>query len=373
MLNKSLVLRVLGGWTLLFVVGGCASAPTKESDVFENITQLTSGYTAAGEAYFSPDMRWIVYQATPAGEGGYQMYVARLLRFEGVVTGIGQPIRVSPQGSINTCGYFSPDGVSLIFASTAGKPVEEKQPGGYQRDSGRYRWAFHKGMDVFRADAWQGAIAAAEFSAGIDLAQHRITDNDAYDAECAYSPNGRHIVFTSTRDADPAKPVKESRDADLYVMRADGSNVVRLTTADGYDGGAFFSPDGRSLVYRSDRKNDNLLQLFVADVARDAAGNVTGLVNEKQITSDPAVHFGPFWHPDGQHLVYAASTENHSNYEVFQIRRDGTKKLRLTFTAGADLLPAFSPDGRYMMWTSKRSADRTSQIWIAKYKKPAAG
>jgi Tol biopolymer transport system component len=355
------------------VSGGCVQPPTSEKDVFDDITQLTSGFKAAGEAYFSNDMQWIIFQATPPNEEHYQMYIARLLRDGDRVTGIGQAIRVSPPDSRNTCGFFSPDGVSVIFASTAGKEDKTEMPSGYQRGGGEYRWPFPRGMEIFRADAWQGAIAATEFSRGINLAKNPLTDNDTYDAECVYSPDGNWILFTSTRDGDPTRAKKTSRDADLYVMRADGTQVTRLTKADGYDGGAFFSPDMQKIVFRADRMNNNLLQIFVADVLYDSAGNITGLAREQQLTRDAAVHFGPYWHPDNLHIVYAANINERHEYELLMMRVDGTRKVRLTFTPGPDLLPVFSPDGKYLMWTSKRSSDGTSQIYIAKFKMPKAG
>ena len=61
-----------------------------------------------------------------------------------------------------------------------------------------------------------------------------------YNAEATVSRDG-WIVFTSTRDGD----------LDLYKMRLDGSGLTRLTSTLGYDGGAFFSPDGRRLVWRA--------------------------------------------------------------------------------------------------------------------------
>src|SRR2546423_15609604 len=111
-------------------------------------------------------------------------------------------------------------------------------------------------MEIFRADGWQGAVSMAEAGAIVDLAKHPLTNNSAYDAECAYSPEGKWIVFTSNR----------SQDLDLYVMRNDGSHVVQLTKTPGYDGGPFFSPDGKRIVYRSDRANNNLLQIYTSDL-----------------------------------------------------------------------------------------------------------
>ncbi len=361
--------------TLLVLIAsltGCVQAPKSEKDVFDDVVQLTSGFKRAGEAYFSPDMHWIIFQATPSSESQYAMYIARLLRDGERVTGLGPPIRVTQPGTSNTCGYFSPDGISVIFASTTGKQDANEPTGGYQREGRDYRWSFPAGMEIFRADGWQAAIAATEFSKGIDLAQHPITANDAYDAECAFSPDGKSIVFASNRDADPTMPAKSSRDLDLYAMRADGTVPVRLTTTDGYDGGPFFSPDGRRLIYRSDRNNNSLLQVFVADVVHDPAGYITGLVNEHPLTNDGHVNWGPYWHPNGRHVIYASSALGHSNYELFLMRDDGKHKLRITFAPGADILPVFSPDGKYLMWTSQRTTDKTSQLFIARFKMPAA-
>src|SRR4051794_10917498 len=160
---------------------GCAQpefneAPNlSESDSLSDIIQLTSGFDKAGEAYFSPDMRWIIFQAVPHGEQQYQMYVAPLMyNVEGRspppgsvlratplpglkipqatdIARLGEPIRISPTNSRNTCGFFSPDGYSLIFASTAGKEDSSEPSSGYQRQGGSYRWSYPKGMEIFRA------------------------------------------------------------------------------------------------------------------------------------------------------------------------------------------------------------------------------
>jgi TolB protein len=356
--------------TAVALGGGCAThprsaqSPTGEVNL-SSATQLTDGFGRAGEAYFSPDMKWIVFQATPNGETSYQMYVAPLVN----ETRIGKPVRVSPSPSKNTCGFFSPDGNSLIFASTAGREpttAPTSQPGipaaaGYQRSSGTSRWDFPKEMEIFRADGWEGAVGAADPAKGTNLARHPLTKNDAYDAECAYSPDGEWIIFSSLRTGD----------AELFAMRADGSDVVRLTHAKGYDGGPFFSPDGKRVVYRSDRQGNDLLQVFVADVVRDRSGKIVGLARERRLTKDNNVNWGPYWHPDGRHIVYATSAHGHQNYELYLMRRDGSRKTRITFTDGFDGLPVFSPDGRWLMWSSKRTADRTTQVFIARFSLPA--
>jgi Tol biopolymer transport system component len=358
-----------------------AEAAGGESEpALSDIVQLTSGFPRAGEAYFSHDAKWIIFQAAPQGEQHYQMYVARLRWQGGGIVGLDQPVRISPPNSRNTCGYFSPDGKSLIFASTAGKEDPNEPAAGYQRQGGSYRWDFPNGMEIFRADDWRPKVEQAlstfhtkmeEFAQktggtphdsyiSMDLAKNPITQNDAYDAEGAYSPNGKWIVFGSRRGGD----------SELYVMRPDGTDVVQLTNAKGYDGGPFFSPDGKRIVYRSDRKGNDLLQIFTADLTFAPDGQITGSANERQLTDDPNVNWGPYWYPDGRHLIYATSAHGHQNYELYWMRDDGSGKTRVTHKDGFDGLPVFSPDGKWLMWSSKRTTDNTTQIFAARFTPP---
>lgn len=367
--------RLAPALALLVALAGCSPAARdagaelridSRETALSGVVQLTHDFDRAGEAYFSPDMQWIIFQATRSGETQYAMYVARLSRTGGEITGAEAPTRISPPNTRNTCGYFSPDGQSLIFASTAGKekPEDAEAPAaGYQRQGGNYRWDFPETMEIFRANNWQERVAAVKASFPnrlMNLATNAITDNNAYDAEGASSPDGKWIVFCSRRDGD----------SELYVMKPDGSGAVRLTNQPGYDGGPFFSPDGKRLVYRSDRKGNDLLQIFLSDLTFDDAGNITGIANERQLTDDGNVNWGPYFYPDGRHVIYATSAHGHANYELYALRDDGSHNTRVTFRAGFDGLPVFSPDGKYLMWSSKRSPDNTTQIFIARFTPP---
>ena len=340
--------------------GTTGSEEARPEPALSDVVQLTSGFSRAGEAYFSADSKWIIFQATPQGEQHYQMYVARLKWEADRITSLEKPVRISPPNSRNTCGLFSPDGRSLIFASTAGKEKPDAPAAGYQRQGGSYRWDFPGGMEIFRADDWQKAVEGSKSEAGVDLAGQPITRNEAYDAEGAYSPDGKWIVFGSRRDGD----------SELYVMRPDGSDMARLTTATGYDGGPFFSPDGKRLVYRSDRKGNDLLQIFTADLVFSGDGRITGTANERQLTDDANVNWGPFWHPGGRHIIYATSAHGHQNYELYWMRDDGSGKTRVTFRQGFDGLPAFSSDGKWLMWSGKRTKDNTTQVFVARFTPP---
>ena len=352
----------------------------EEAGILKNQTQLTfaEDWSRAGEAYFSPDGKWIIFQAVPTTEpdsdAPYQMYVAPLVRDEnGSVTGLGETIQVSPDGSANTCGYFHPQiPHKVIFGSTiiTPQPATDK----YSRGKSRYKWVFPDEMEVVTRsipEIWDanhvGADPRPERSWAIDGAQPvTIWEEPGYDAECSYSPDGRFIVYTHV---DPA-----TSNADLYIYDVQTQERWPIVQAPGYDGGPFFSPDGKRLCYRSDRHDNDLLQLFVADLTFDAEGRPVGVFMEHEITANSDVNWAPYFHPSGEFLVFASSAHGHYNYEVLAIETppvgdavapDALATKRITHAMGFDGLPVFSADGSLMMWTSQRSEDKTSQIWIA--------
>jgi len=148
----------------------------------------------------------------------------------------------------------------------------------------------------------------------------------------------------------------------------------------GYDGGPFFSPEGRRICYRSDRSGNSLLQLFVADLKFDESGSIIGIEREHQLTDNAHVNFGPYWHCGGRHLIYATTEVGFRNFEVFVIDADpgdlpgstgslkyGTRKRRVTVADRADVLPTLSHDGKRMIWTCQRGEDGRSQLWVADF------
>lgn len=346
-----------------------------EKGILENHVQLTSQevFRKAGECYFSPDGRQIIFQAVERmddpekEEPFYQMYVADLAFEEGRVTGIASFKRLSPPGSSSTCGWFHPTepGV-VIFGCTM---VPPKDPGrtGYQRESSRYSWQFPQEMDIVRCELAKADGTAASL-------ERLVANPEAYLAECSIRTDGRYLVYCEHR-------VEEgSNGGDLYVQDLAGGDRIAVTANRGYDGGPFFSPDGTRICYRSDRRGDDLLQVFVAELAFDEAGGIAGVAREFQLTDNVHVNWAPYWHPNGRYLVYTSSELGHENYEVFVIDADagaqggttkyGTRRRQVTHAAKFDGLPVFDTAGARMMWTSQRSADQSSQVWLADFVLP---
>ncbi len=338
---------------LAALLAPAADAPDwkKEEAVhLKNIKQVTSdaAFARAGEGYFSPDGKTIIFQAEEKGTGNpyYQIFTQDLQS--------GKFRRVSPGVGKTTCSYFSPDGRKIIFASTHLDPeakaryADELKQRQVEKQTGkrrRYSWDFDQHFDIFEANPDGSGLK-------------RLTTAKGYDAEGSYSPDGKHIVFCSNRD--------NAKNRELYVMDSEGKNVRKLTNAPGcYNGGPFFSPDGKRVIFRSDRKKKDQLQLYVID----ADGK-----NERALTDDDNwVQWGPYWYSDSRHIVYAAADHGkpgRPNYDIYWMDVDTGKKVRLTYAPGADVLPVFSKDGKKMMWTSTRDGRRPAQIYIADFVPP---
>lgn len=373
---------IVAAGVLAAACGGSVAAQPEwveaEAPILSKAVALTSRdvFFKAGEQYFSPDAEWIIFQGVLAAEPGgipdehYAMFVASVERdAEGDVTGMGEPMRVSPEGSANTCGWFHPtEPGRVIFGSTLQDPETGSGPG-YQGPT-RYVWRFPHGMEIVTST--MKVLGAAE-----DTGPTPLFERPAYDAEGSYSPDGRYVLYAHV---DEARSQELGRpDADLYVFDTHSGEHVPLVTELGYDGGPFFSPDMNWICYRSDRFGDGELQLFVAELDYGPDGSIRGIRREVQLTSNDHVNWAPFFHPSGRFLVYTTSEMGHTNYEVYALEFDPDKpmdelwKVRVTRAEGFDGLPVFSPDGKTMIWCAQRGPlaegeqRPSSQIWAARF------
>ncbi|MEN8176105.1 MAG: M28 family peptidase [Pseudomonadota bacterium] len=322
-----------------------------EDRLLANTRQLTFEGRRAGEGYFSADGTRMIFQSErEPGNPFYQIY---LLDLE-----TGDVERVSPGAGKTTCAWIHPAGERVIYASTHDDPETaarmqaelELRASGKER---RYAWDYDPQFEIYAQD-----LASGE--------RINLSRAEGYDAEGAYSPDGRQILFASNRRAYAAEMTPEEAKVfehdksfmmDLYLMDADGSNVRRLTDAPGYDGGPFFSTDGRRITWRRFSRDGSTAEIFTMDLA---AGD------EKQITRMGVMSWAPYFHPSGDYLVFASNREGFANFELFMVDAEGRHEpVRVTHTDGFDGLPVFAPDGERLSWTSKRSSDRTSQIFIA--------
>lgn len=317
-------------------------APAPAERHLRNIRQLTFGGENA-EAYFSPDGTRLIFQSTRDGYPCDQIYTMKV---------DGSDVRrVSTGTGRTTCGYFYPGAREILFASThrAGEGCPPKPS--YERG---YVWPIYDAYDIYRANPDGSKLEPLTTTAG-------------YDAEATIAPDGL-IAFTSVRDGD----------MDLYTMKGDGSDVRRLTNRPGPDGGPFFSWDGRRIAYRGRPLSPGpelddyrallkehlwrptKLELYVMD--RDGR-------NDRQVTTLGVASFAPSWHPDGKRLVFASNKNDpkQRNFDVYLINVDGSGLEQVTVNETFDGFPMFSPDGKRLVFASNRQAksEGETNVFIA--------
>ncbi|MBC7466587.1 MAG: M28 family peptidase [Bdellovibrio sp.] len=315
-----------------------------------NSKQITFVGPRSGEGYFSQDGQKMIFQSErEPGNPFYQMFILDLKT--------GRTNRVSTGQGKTTCGWIHPNLKKVMWSSThLDKKTAEKVKAEYEERAkpvkGRYSWSFDQEFDIFESDLNGKHIK-------------RLTKEKGYDAEGSYSPDGKYIAFASNRSGYTDKLSDEDQkifDRDpsfameIYIMKADGTNVKRLTNSAGYDGGPFFSADGKKITWRRFNADGSKAEIYTM--------NVDGS-DQKQITHLGSMSWAPFYHPSGDYIIFASSVLGYSNFELFIVDSEGKQKpARVTFADGFDGLASFSPDGHKMTW-SHRNEKGDSQIYIA--------
>jgi TolB protein len=164
--------------------------------------------------------------------------------------------------------------------------------------------------------------------------------------------NGR-IAFDSDRHGG---------DIDIFTMRPGGGDVRNLTKgSEAIDGLANWSPDGRRIVFNSDRETARNpdprgargpdVEIFVMNAQ---GGNVRQVTDNELDDEDPA------WSPDGSRIVFQRDLKpvrGKTDYDLFTMAADGTDERRLTRSRGVDdLYPNWSSRGR-IVFASDRDGD----------------
>ncbi len=327
------------------------AASAEEARLLTNIRQLTFEGKRAGEGYFNADGTKLTFQSErEPGNPFYQIY---LMDME-----TGDLSRISPGIGKTTCSWIHPKEPKELFASTHGDPESANlqkaeldfRASGQTR---RYAWDYDEHFEIYVSD-FSGKVL------------QQLTHERGYDAEGSYSPDGSLIAFASNREAY-SEPMSEE-DAgyfkddpaymtDIYLMNADGSNVRQLTASKGYDGGPFFSPDGERIVWRRFAPNGATAEVYTM--------NLDGS-DQRQITRVGAMSWAPYFHPSGDYIIFTNNSLGFANFELFLVDAKGEREpVRVTYTDGFDGLPAFSPDGKRLAWTTNRTPGGASQIHVA--------
>jgi len=319
----------------------------------KNIQQLTFGGDNA-EAYWSYDGKYLVFQKTNPKDGINcdQIFIGKVptkngekFNYKMVSTGKGR----------TTCAYFTKDGKHIIYASThLGNtdcpPVPDRTKYG-----NKYIWPLYSSFDIFMADL-DGNIVK------------QLTNSSSYDAEGTISPDGKKMIYTSTKDGD----------IELYIMDLESGAEKRITNTLGYDGGAWFSPDGTKLIWRASRPKteadikeykDLLKENLVAPTNMEVwVANADG-TNARQVTSYGQANWAPTYMPDSKHIIFASNHEYKRGFpfNLYTINEDGTNLQKISRDKGFDAFPMFSPNGKKIVFSSNRNngGTRDTNVFIA--------
>ena len=325
---------------------------------------------AQDEAAFLSGIRQLTFEGKRAGEGYFSSDGSKLI-FQSereadnpfyqiylMDLETGDTERISPGLGKTTCAWIHPDGKRVMFASTHhDKEAKAKQEAEFKERLAAKVRKYSWDYDE-QYEIWEYTLGSKSLK--------NLTNIRGYDAEGCWSPDGKKMVFASNRAAYSQPLSKEDEERlkidkqyfmDLYLADADGSNAKRLTDAAGYDGGPFFSADGSMICWRRFTPKGDQAEIWVMN----ADGS-----NQRQLTTLGAMSWAPYFHPSGEYLIFTTNLHGFANFELYLADVKGVHQpVRVTSTDGFDGLPVFSPDGKKLTWTSARTSGGASQIFIA--------
>jgi WD40 repeat protein len=320
---------------------------------FAHLWRLTKDVDNAAEAYWNPAGDALALQAQGRGVACDSIFT---------LGHAGAPgLRALSNGNgVTTCSYFMPDGASVLYAST--HAAHRDCPPKPDMSRG-YVWAVYPEYDIYVHDLASGK-------------EHALTNTWGYDAEASVSPLGDRIVFTSTR----------SGDLELWTCALDGTDLRQVTDAPGYDGGAFFSHDGKWLVFRSTvftpgkeaeeiAKHQATLRDWKVRPSRMEIMLVRPDGTErKQVTKLGGANFAPFFYPNDERIIFSTNHQDKSRearkFDLFACGLDGGALEQITTYDGFDCFPMFSPDGKWLVFASNRGGDTPEEtnLYLAEWK-----
>ncbi len=195
-----------------------------------------------------------------------------------------------------------------------------------------------------------GPSASVLYIANTDGSRERtLLSASGFDYNASFSVDATWVVFTSERNG--------FGQSDIYRVRPDGTGLERLTDSPAMDDQAALSPDGTRLAFVSTR-DTHKANIWILDLATRQLRNLTGGPDVQGAPDKPGGFFRPAWSPDGRWLAFSSdrNTEwrghgNGAGWEhvqelgIYAIQPDGRGLRRLSRPGVSAGAPKWSPDG----------------------------
>jgi Tol biopolymer transport system component/DNA-binding winged helix-turn-helix (wHTH) protein len=261
----------------------------------------------------------------------------------------GEPVRLTHDGGGASNLTWALDGREIVFSTRYGGRTQLHR---LPVDGGAPRWLAASGNDAhYPAFSPQGnRLAWTRNTANSDIFRAALPNNrdasrpfsnlivsTAFEGSPQYSPDGRRIVFQSSR----------SGSGEVWVCDSEGESPIRLTSFRGpLTGSPKWSPDGRQIVF--DSRPEGNADIYI--VSSEGGGQ------PRRLTTDPGEDIVPSFSRDGRWIYFTSSRSG--RLQVWKMAPDGSEAVQVTKNGGFE--PRESPDGRWLYYAQDRGS---SSIW----------
>jgi TolB protein len=181
-------------------------------------------------------------------------------------------------------------------------------------------------------------------------------------------PVGDEEAVLATTAADPT-PAAPQRPVSLFGEFPDGENVPfearpvhsllqHTDCPEGADFDPVVDPTGKTLAFASTR-HARRPDIYVKGVGSAAI---------TQVTSDPASDIQPEFSPDGKHLVFAS--DRSGSFDIWMVGTDGSQPTQLTHEPAHEVHPTWAPDSQRIAYCSMNPASRQWELWMLDLRQP---
>ncbi len=330
----------------------------------KGLRQLTNDSAPDHHATWTPDGKWILFESTRSGSSQIWMMTQQgtdLRQFTALSSGASQPV-VSPNGK--WVAY-----ISDVFPEYSALPFQQSDSLNAikldQLDHGLVKAKVITHLLYRHWDSWvdgkRSHLFVQPFPTG-DPRDLTPGDRDAVPTsstfsagiDVAFSPDSTELAYTAT----PTPPHEEAwrTNHDIYTVSLVDGARHQITTNPAADGYPRYSPDGRYIAYRAQRRPDyegDRWELMLYDRQNGAI---------RSLTADFDAHVGsPIWSPDSHSLYFDAEVE--ANIPIYRVSLvDGTIRRVVPDKTNSTL--SISPDGSTLYFL-QASATRPAEIYRA--------